>query len=146
MLHSFMTLVLGWAIAVSVAATSSVAPAHAAARPQRDEKTKSTAPLIVAFGDSLTSGRGIGTDRAYPAILQQRTDEAGSNYTFVNAGVWGDPSPRAMRRWGRALDGDVRVLIVARGANDGLRGRPVSELKANLSQIIETAQARHISV
>jgi acyl-CoA thioesterase-1 len=104
------------------------------------------APLIVALGDSLTSGRGIGTERAYPALLQQRLDAADLHYTFVNAGVSGDTSARAVRRLDRALDGNVRVLVVALGANDGLRGRPVAELTANLSHIIEVAQARDISV
>lgn len=101
-----------------------------------------TAPRIVAFGDSLTSGHGIGASRAFPAILQQRLDAAGLNYTIINAGVSGDTSTRALRRLDRALEGDVRIMVVALGANDGLRGAPVAQLRANLSQIIEAAQAR----
>ena len=65
---------------------------------------------------------------------------------MVNAGVSGDTSSGAVRRLERALDGDVRVLIVALGANDGLRGVPVARLTGNLSRIIEVAQARDISV
>jgi len=103
-------------------------------------------PRIVALGDSLTSGRGIGEERAYPALLQQRLDEAGLEYTVVNAGLSGDTSSGALRRLERALDGDVRILIVAIGANDGLRGVPVARLKDNLRRIIETAQARDIAV
>ena len=105
-----------------------------------------TAPRIVAFGDSLTSGHGIGASRAFPAILQQRLDAAGLNYTIVNAGVSGDTSTRALRRLDRALEGDVRILVVALGANDGLRGVPVAQLRANLSQIIEAAQTRGAAV
>jgi acyl-CoA thioesterase-1 len=108
--------------------------------------TSSARARIVALGDSLTSGRGIGVDRAYPSVLQQRLDEKGLAFTMVNAGVSGDTSAGGLRRLDSALDGDVRVLIVALGANDGLRGVPVSQLKANLSEIIETAQARGISV
>ena len=103
-------------------------------------------PKIVALGDSLTSGQGIGAARAYPALLQRRVDDAGLDYTVVNAGVAGDTSDRALRRFERALDGDVRVLILALGANDGLRGVPVARLKENLSRVIETAQARDITV
>ncbi len=103
-------------------------------------------PRIVAFGDSLTSGRGIGADRAFPAILQDRVDEDGLPFTVVNAGVSGDTSSRALRRIDAALDGDVRILILALGANDGLRGVPVAQLKSNLSRMIETAQRRHITV
>jgi acyl-CoA thioesterase-1 len=101
---------------------------------------------IVALGDSLTSGHGIGTTRAFPAVLQQRLHAAGLDYSVVNAGVSGDTSAGALRRLDRALDGDVRVLVVALGANDGLRGIPVAQLTSNLSRIIETAQARGIAV
>ena len=57
-----------------------------------------------------------------------------------------DTSGDALRRLDAALRGDVRVLIVELGANDGLRGVPVERLKSNLSSIIETAQSRHIAV
>ena len=104
------------------------------------------APRIVAFGDSLTSGYGIGVSNAYPAVLQQRLDDAGLEFTMVNAGVSGDTSGRAAGRLDRAIEGNVRVLVLALGANDGLRGVPVEQLKANLSRMIATAQARGISV
>ena len=103
-------------------------------------------PRIVAFGDSLTSGRGIGQAQAFPAVLQRRIEDAGLEYTVVNAGVSGDTSSRAMRRFDAALDGDVRVLILALGAHDGLRGVPVTQLTSNLSRMIETAQKRGITV
>jgi acyl-CoA thioesterase-1 len=103
-------------------------------------------PRIVALGDSLTSGRGIGRASAYPAVLQQRLEVAGYDYEVVNAGVSGDTTTGALRRVGDALDGDVQVLLVALGANDGLRGVPVERLTDNLSQIIERAQRRGIAV
>ena len=104
------------------------------------------APRIVALGDSLTSGRGIGKADAYPAVLQGRLEDGGYNYQVVNAGVSGDTTARALRRYRDALDGDVKILIVALGANDGLRGVPVEQLKSNLSVIIEEAQRRGIAV
>src|SRR5439155_737157 len=64
----------------------------------------------------------------------------------VNAGVSGDTSAGGLSRLDWALDGDVRVLIVALGGNDALRGLPVDQLKRNLAQIIERAQARGIAV
>jgi acyl-CoA thioesterase-1 len=103
-------------------------------------------PKIVALGDSLTSGHGIGAADAYPAVLQQRLDENGYHYQVVNAGVSGDTSARALRRYEEALDGDVRILIVALGANDGLRAVSVAQLTSNLSTIIEDAQRRGIAV
>ncbi len=127
----FSSLALALVSVVAVAAAPYAAP---------------SAPRIVALGDSLTSGHGIGAARAFPAILQQRLEAAGLSYSVVNAGVSGDTSSGAFRRLDRALDGDVRLLIVALGANDGLRGVPVAQLKNNLSRIIEAAQARNIAV
>lgn len=103
-------------------------------------------PRIVALGDSLTSGRGIDRDAAYPAVLQQRLTEDGYDYRVVNAGVSGDTTSRALRRLQAALTDDVQILIVVLGANDGLRGVPVEQVKSNLSRIIEDAQARNIDV
>ena len=128
--------VCGLALALACAATLAHGQQGAAGAPQ-----------IVALGDSLTSGQGIGVANAYPAVLQRRLDEAGLPFTMVNAGVSGDTTTRAVNRFERALaGGNVRVLIVALGANDGVRGVPIDQIKANIGRIIETAQARGISV
>jgi acyl-CoA thioesterase-1 len=103
-------------------------------------------PRIVVLGDSLASGRGIGTANAFPAVLQQKLDDAGLSYEVVNAGVSGDTTSGALRRFERFLDASVRVLVVELGANDGLRGVPIDRVKENLGRIIETAQARGITV
>jgi acyl-CoA thioesterase-1 len=105
-----------------------------------------TTPRIVVLGDSLTSGRGIARTRAFPALLQAQLIDDGYEYEVINSGVSGDTTARALRRFRAALDGDVRVLIVALGANDGLRGVPVQQVTASLGQIIEEAQRRGISV
>jgi acyl-CoA thioesterase-1 len=94
---------------------------------------------IVALGDSLTSGHGIGPARAFPAILQRHLDAAGYDYQVVNAGLTGDTSAGALSRLPSLLDADTRILIVMLGANDGLRGVPVAQLKANLGAIISEA-------
>jgi len=103
-------------------------------------------PRIVVLGDSLASGRGIGVSKAFPAVLQQKLDEEGLEYEMVNAGVSGDTSGRALRRYERLLDSSVRILVVELGANDGLRGIGVDQLKENIGQIIEAAQKRGITV
>jgi acyl-CoA thioesterase-1 len=109
-------------------------------------RAEAASPRIVALGDSLTSGQGIGQSNAYPAVLQEMLDRAGLELLVVNAGVAGDTSGRAAARVDRAIEGDVRILIVALGANDGLRGTPVSQITANLGLIIETARRHGISV
>lgn len=104
-------------------------------------------PRVVVLGDSLTAGLGLSMKDAYPTVLQDRIKDAGLDYTIVNAGSSGDTSAGGLSRLDWALDGgDVRVLIVALGGNDGLRGLPPTELSRNLSTIIERAQARGISV
>lgn len=117
-------------------------PAAQAPAPDR-----SAQPKIVAFGDSLTAGLGVGLDEAYPAVLQQLLDDAGYGYEVVNAGVSGDTSAGGVRRLDWVLEGrDVRFLILALGANDGLRGLPPSEMKKNLGDIIARAEARGVHV
>ena len=101
---------------------------------------------IVCLGDSLTSGHGIGSTVAYPALLHQRVRRAGFPYEVINAGVSRETSADARARLDRALEGDVRVLVVALGANDGLRGVPVAQLTENLGHIIEAAQKRGVAV
>ena len=83
---------------------------------------------------------------AYPALLQQRIDESGLDYEVVNAGVSGDTSAGGLARLEWALQGDVRILVVALGGNDALRALPPEELKRNLAEIIERARARGIDV
>lgn len=106
----------------------------------------SAAVRVVALGDSLTAGYGLETEQAYPALLERRLHEAGLPVDVVNAGVSGDTSAGGLSRLDWSLDGDVRVLIVALGGNDALRGLGVDQLRANLDAIIRRARARGITV
>jgi len=96
--------------------------------------------VIVALGDSLTAGLGVGVEEAYPALLEARLRGEGFDYRVVNAGVSGDTSAGGLRRLDWALKLKPQVLIVALGANDGLRGQPPAALRANLTQIVERAR------
>ncbi len=120
------------------AAISPATPADPDAAPAR--------PRVVAFGDSLTAGLGLLEQEAYPAHLQRKIDEVGYKFEVVNAGLSGDTSAGGLRRLDWALEGDVRVLIIAFGGNDGLRGLPVSQMKDNLSTIIDKARERNAVV
>lgn len=120
------------------------APADRHDRPAQAALTST--PRIVMLGDSLTAGLGLDADEAYPALIQQRLKERGLAYEVVNAGVSGDTSAGGLSRLDWALEGNVKVLVVALGANDGLRGLPIDELNRNLSQIIERAQARRVAI
>jgi acyl-CoA thioesterase-1 len=115
--------------------TPSAGPVQAEARPR-----------VVVLGDSLTAGYGIDPSEAFPAELQDRIDAAGLDYTVVNMGVSGDTSAGGLRRLDWALEGDVRVLIVALGGNDGLRGLSPQEMERNLGAIVDAARSRGIDV
>jgi acyl-CoA thioesterase I len=103
-------------------------------------------PRIVFLGDSLTAGYGLRREEAVPSLIQARLDAAGYVYETVNAGVSGDTSAGGLSRLDWSLEGDVRVLVLELGANDGLRGLPVAALKRNLDEIIRRAKSRRITV
>ena len=123
-------------------ASSEAAPAPPPVAPKTDDKRAK----IVVLGDSLTAGLGLLESQSYPHLLQQKIDRNGFNFEVVNAGVSGDTSAGGLRRLDWALQDDVRVLILALGANDGLRGLSVIEMKQNLGQIIERARAKNVVV
>ncbi len=103
-------------------------------------------PEVVFLGDSLTAGLGLDQSLSYPALIQDRLDERGAAWTVVNAGVSGDTSAGGVRRLSWALQGRPRVMVVALGANDGLRGLSTEELKKNLAAIIEGARREGVAV
>ena len=112
-----------------------------------DDRSSPVRPLkIVAFGDSLTSGHRLPRREAYPAQLEAELRADGVAATVINQGVSGDTSAGGVRRLEAALAERPQILIVAFGANDGLRGVPVPQVRANLERIVSTAQARGVSV
>ena len=98
------------------------------------------------LGDSLTAGLGLPSDQSFPSLIGKKIKERGLDYEIVNAGVSGDTSAGGVRRVDWSLDGDVRVLIVALGANDGLRGLATREMKKNLAVILDRAKERNVPV
>lgn len=123
-------------------------PAAVASSASAESRPAAARPRIVCLGDSLTAGYGLDdpATQSYPALLQAKLDAAGLAFEVVNAGVSGDTSAGGLRRLDWSLAGDVRVLIVALGANDGLRGQSLDELRRNLDQIVLGAQQRRLRV
>ena len=97
--------------------------------------------VVVALGDSLTAGLGVAADEAFPARLQARLRAEGYDYRVVNAGVSGDTTAGGLRRVDWALRAHPDVVIVALGANDGLRGQSPQAIRANLEEIVARLQA-----
>jgi acyl-CoA thioesterase I len=134
--RSFAVLTAVLALVCDAARTGEASPAPPTTR----------TPVIVAFGDSLTSGPGLQRDQTYPAVLQRKMAAKGYKFRVVNAGVSGNTSARALRRLESVLVPDTRILILALGINDGLRGVPVTTVERNLTTIIERARLRNITV
>ncbi len=99
---------------------------------------------LVVLGDSLAVSPS--TAQSFPAQLQRMVDDAELPWVVVNAGVSGDTTTGGVRRVEPLLGPDVDVLVVALGANDGLRGVAPEIVSRNLSTIIEVAQRRDIAV
>jgi acyl-CoA thioesterase-1 len=98
-------------------------------------------PVIVAFGDSLTAGQGLEPGQSFPDLLQAELDRQGRRYHVVNQGISGDTTDGGLARVGQALALRPRVVILELGANDGLRGLPLENTRANLERMIAAFQA-----
>ena len=98
---------------------------------------------IVFYGNSLTAGYGVSPSEAFPAIIQKRIDSLGLPYQVVNAGVSGETSSGGKTRIDWILREPVDIFILELGANDGLRGTPLSETKKNLQDIIDKVKAKY---
>jgi acyl-CoA thioesterase I len=97
--------------------------------------------VVVALGDSLTAGFGVAADEAFPARLEARLKAEGYPYRVVNAGVSGDTTAGGLRRVDWVLRASPEIVIVALGANDGLRGQDPKMTRANLEEIVTRLQA-----
>ncbi len=117
----------------------------ALARPKGDPSVGPRARIVI-LGDSLTAGLGLPEHEAFPARLQARVDAAGWPIEIAARGVSGDTTAGGLRRLDWVIDGDVRLLLVALGGNDGLRGLPVEQMHGNLAAIIDGATVRGIEV
>ena len=103
-------------------------------------------PVILAFGDSLTAGFGVDSKDSYPARLQRLLKEKGYHYKVVNAGVSGDTTAGGVGRIDWVLQHDPQIVVIELGANDGLRGLSISEMRKNLGTIIEVCQKKGAKV
>jgi acyl-CoA thioesterase-1 len=105
------------------------------------------AQTILVFGDSLSAGYGIRQDSAWPALLAKRLQAKKLDYSVVNASISGETSSGGRTRIDAALARhSPQVVIVALGANDGLRGLPVAQLRDNLTAIVASAQKSNARV
>ena len=128
----FLPALLVFACACAATPSAGAAPSGAGPGASR---------VIVALGDSLTAGFNLNPEEAYPALLEARLAQEGYNYRVVNAGVSGDTSAGGLRRIDAALKLGPEIVIVALGANDGLRGFSTEVMRDNLLGTIQRARS-----
>jgi len=121
-------------------------PETTSPRVEKPAKPADTSPVIAVLGDSLAEGYGVAEGKSFPDQVQRRLDAAGLQYRVVNLGVSGDTTTGGLGRLGYALSLKPEVLLLELGGNDGLRGVPVAQTKANLEEMIRRAQAAGVQV
>ena len=135
-LRALLPLLLLLPLAAPTAASAAAGAAGVPPPPQ-----PASARSLVVLGDSLSAGFGIRVEEGWVALLQRRLDGQDYGYRVVNASVSGETTAGAVARLPRVLAvHHPAVLLVALGSNDGLRGLPIPELRANLGQLVAMAQ------
>ena len=98
--------------------------------------------VILFYGNSLTAGYGVEPSEAFPALVEEKVDSAGLNYTVVNAGLSGETTAGGKSRIGWVMRQPVSVFVLELGGNDGLRGLPLKQTRQNLQAIIDTVRQK----
>lgn len=100
---------------------------------------KAPAPVsILIFGDSISAGYGLGDKPSWVDILRQRWQQQGLNITLKNASVSGETTSGARARLPKVLAANTPdIVLIELGGNDGLRGMPLAQMRANLTQMIK---------
>lgn len=96
-----------------------------------------TGAYILFFGNSLTAGLGVDPEQAFPGLIGKRLDSLGYPYRAINAGLSGETTASGANRLDWVLRQPVDIFVLELGANDGLRGIPLSETRQNLQTMIE---------
>lgn len=103
--------------------------------------------VIVCLGDSLTAGYGIDKDKAYPALVEQKLKSKGKDVKVLNAGVSGSTTASGKSRLKWFLKkSNPDILLLALGANDGLRGLKLAQSEKNLEEVVVMAKEKDIKV
>jgi acyl-CoA thioesterase I len=97
---------------------------------------------LLLVGDSISAAYGMSLREGWANLLQQRLDSQGTHWQVVNASISGETSAGAAHRLPALLEQHAPgIVIIELGGNDGLRGYPIKQLRANLQQMIQQSQA-----
>ncbi len=106
----------------------------------------SSTKKLVIIGDSLTEGFGVRRELAFPSLLQKKIDAAKKNWRVINSGISGSTSASAPSRVTWHLKQKPELIILALGANDGLRGSSVKAMEENLNKAAELAKKAGVKI
>lgn len=102
--------------------------------------------VIVFIGDSLTQGYGVRSEESYPELVGDRLRKRGYRVKIINGGISGSVTAEADRRLRWYLKAKPQILVLALGANDGMKGSPPEVIENNLRKAIDLAKANKIEV
>ncbi len=131
---------MAWLVTVPAAAPAAAAAAGAGAAPTQ-------APVVLVFGDSLSAGYGIRVEQGWVSLLAQKIEHEGYGFRVVNASVSGETTDGGLARLPRALAvQQPHIVLLELGANDGLRGLPLTGTRENLDKMITLLHSYHVAV
>ena len=99
---------------------------------------------ILFLGDSLTEGYGLDEEESFPSLVKEMLAADVINIRVLNAGISGSTSASALSRLQWYIRSQPDLMVLSLGANDGLRGLSIDEMKANLAETIEFAKANGV--
>lgn len=125
-----------------VAATTPATPATPAPAPQPVAQH-----VVLVMGDSLSAGYGLAASEGWVSLTAQKIAQEKSGWGLVNASVSGETTAGgAARIAGELARNKPEVVVIELGANDGLRGLPLTETRTHLAAMIDAAQAAKAKV
>ena len=108
-----------------------------------DVVTETEEDVILFFGNSLTAAYGLDTEEGFPNLIQLKLDSLGLDYTVINSGLSGETTSGGRNRLDWVLNQEVDIFVLELGANDGLRGIPLTETRANLQAMIDMVREKN---
>ncbi|MBK1735553.1 arylesterase [Halorhodospira abdelmalekii] len=138
--HSFR-LIAGLVIVLALASNA------AAAERGENATAADSAPIVLIFGDSLSAAYGMAQEKSWPALLAERLEASGYPHRVVNVSRSGETTGGGLRRLPDALERvEPTLTLLQLGGNDGLRGRPPTQIRSNLEQMLEAIEATESAV
>lgn len=101
---------------------------------------------ILFLGDSLTEGYGLEQEQSFPALVEEKLADGGYDVDIINGGVSGSTSASALNRLQWYIRSEPDLMLLALGANDGLRGLSIEQMRENLEETIEYARNNGVEV